>query len=438
MTKKKRYSTIGRTGLTRFGGDILEETRQELRGRRGMELYQKMSQTDAVIGAIMWVISQLTRRVRWWFEPASTSKEDVKYAEFAADCLHDMDHTWNDVLAEMLDALVYGWSWCELVYKVREEDNRIGWDKWLPIGQTSLYQWEYDTRGNLVALTQQAPPDFIPRTIPRDKSLHFKLHAPKHNPEGKSILQNAYYSWYVRSNLEQIEAIGIERDLVGLPILWLPPHILQQITDADKAAYTAYEDLITNLRRDEQEGLMMPLERDVDGNKLYDIALLSGEQGGASGAKVKVSEVIQRHDIRICMTVMADWLLIGHQQSSGSYNLVVEKGRLFSQALTTVLDSIAAEVNHRAVKQLWEYNAFPLASIPVLTHDDVDDANLGVLSQYILALSNAGLDFTGDEDLENRLRDLAELPHRTVPLPEVPDEPDKPKPNPKPNPTTEA
>ena len=37
------------------------------------------------------------------------------------------------------------------------------------------------------------------------------------NPEGRSILRNAYFSWYFEKKIAEIEGIGIARDLAGLP-----------------------------------------------------------------------------------------------------------------------------------------------------------------------------------------------------------------------------
>ncbi|WP_155274431.1 hypothetical protein [Piscirickettsia salmonis] len=44
----------------------------------------------------------------------------------------------------------------------------------------------------------------------------FRTTSRKGNPEGRSILRNAYQPWYYKKNLESIESIGIERNLVGL------------------------------------------------------------------------------------------------------------------------------------------------------------------------------------------------------------------------------
>jgi hypothetical protein len=36
------------------------------------------------------------------------------------------------------------------------------------------------------------------------------------------MLRTAYRPWFMKKRLEEFESIGIERDLAGLPIMWLP------------------------------------------------------------------------------------------------------------------------------------------------------------------------------------------------------------------------
>ncbi|MGI6498023.1 MAG: hypothetical protein ACOX0U_04265 [Oscillospiraceae bacterium] len=50
----------------------------------------------------------------------------------------------------------------------------------------------------------------------------FRTKSRKGSPEGRSILRNAYRSWYFKRRIQEIEGIGIERDLAGFPTLTAP------------------------------------------------------------------------------------------------------------------------------------------------------------------------------------------------------------------------
>lgn len=133
--------------------------------------------------------------------------------------------------------LTFGWSFHEIVYKRRAGNSRdprlnskytdglIGWQK-LPIrSQETLFRWEYDDHDNLTGMTQLPPPKYVMATIPIDKALHFRTKSRKNNPEGRSILRSAYRAWYFKRRIQEIEGVGIERDLAGLPTLTAPPGV---------------------------------------------------------------------------------------------------------------------------------------------------------------------------------------------------------------------
>lgn len=263
---------IGRIGQRRYGGIIYEEFLHELRGRRGIEAYREMSENDDVVGAILFAIEMLVKQCDWTVEPAGGTAKDREAAEFVESCMDDMQDTWIDTISEILSFLTYGWSYHEIVYKRRMghtrnprtkskyNDGLIGWRK-LPIrAQETLYQWEYDNEDNLLGMTQQPPPDYGMFTIPVEKALLFRTKSRKNNPEGRSILRNAYRSWYFKRRIQEIEGIGIERDLAGLPVIYGPENLDLCNKEDPNAAniLSGLEGTVRNIRRDEMEGVVLP------------------------------------------------------------------------------------------------------------------------------------------------------------------------------------
>lgn len=254
---------IGRVGQRRYGGIFYEEFLSELRGRKGAEVFTEMSNNDETIGAILFAIEMLVRQASWNVEPGGSTAKDREAAEFVKSCMDDMQQTWIDTISEILSFLTYGWSFHEIVYKRRmgrTKDNRtsskyddglIGWMK-LPIrSQETLYQWEYDDQDNLIGMTQMPPPDFGLITIPMNKAMLFRTRSRKDNPEGRSILRTAYRSWYFKRRIQEIEGIGIERDLAGLPVITTPEGMdIWDKDDEDMNAIRAgLEAMVKNIRR---------------------------------------------------------------------------------------------------------------------------------------------------------------------------------------------
>lgn len=342
--------------------------------------------------------------------------KDKEAAEFVKECMDDMSETWVDTISEILSFITFGWSYHEIVYKRRMgktkdkrtrskyNDGLIGWMK-LPIrAQETLYQWEYDNEDNLLGMTQLAPPDWKICTIPTEKALHFRTKSRKDNPEGKSILRNAYRSWYFKKRIQEIEGIGIERDLAGLPVIHTPQDM--DIWDREDPRmvqmYAEMEEMVKSIRRDEMEGVILP----------YDFKLELLSSGGTR--QFDTNAIIDRYDTRIAMTVLADFIFLGHQQT-GSFALSSDKTELFAVAIGAFLDIICETFNSQGIPQLIDINGRHFESItgyPKMTHGDIEDMDITKVSAFIKDMTGIGV-LVPDDGLEDYIRQVGHLPERT-------------------------
>lgn len=417
MAKATDFKAVGVTGLNRQGGYIYEEFLTELSGPRWRKVCREMAENDAMIGAILFAIEMMLRQVEWDVEPyheeAYTADgevekviqpDDQERAEFVEMCLSDMIDTWEDTVAEILTMLPWGFAPLEQTFK-RRTDGRIGWDSWSIRAQDTIEEWVWDDDGKVVGLWQVAPPDHLRVFIPIEKLLLFRTTSRKGNPEGRSILRTAYRSWYMKKNIENIEGIGVERDLAGLPVAYVPPEILSSSATTDQQALlSSIKEIVTNIRRDEQEGVVWPLAYDDNGNKIYDLALLS--TGGTRS--FDTDRIIARYDQRIAMTVLADFILLGHE-NVGSFSLSSDKTNLFSTALSAWLDSIAETINRFAIPKLFRLNGWPLDRLPCLEHGDIERVSMAELAEYVSTLTNSSV-IVADDELERHMRQQADLP----------------------------
>lgn len=408
---------IGRIGQRRYGGTIYEEFLHELRGTRGIEVYREMSENDDVVGAILFAIEMLVRQCDWNVEPGGDTAKDKEAAEFVESCMHDMQDTWTDTISEILSFLTYGWSFHEIVYKRRMgntknpttkskyTDGLIGWKK-LPIrAQETLYRWEYDNEDNLLGMTQMPPPDFGTYTIPMSKALLFRTKSRKNNPEGRSILRNAYRSWYFKRRIQEIEGIGIERDLAGLPVMHGPEglDIWNDDIEDNKQTRIALENMVKSIRRDEMEGVVLPAG--------YELELLSS--GGTR--QFDTNAIINRYDTRIAMTVLADFIFLGHSET-GSWALSSDKTELFAMAIGAFLDMICETFNSQGIPPLIDINGEHFAGIteyPKMSHGDIADVDVTKVAAFIKDMTGIGI-LVPDDGLEDYIRQVGHLPERTT------------------------
>ena len=406
---------IGRIGQKRWAGIFYEEFLRELRGRKGIEAFHEMSENDDMVGAILFSIEMLVKQADWSVEPGGSTGKDREAAEFVQSCMDDMQDTWIDTVSEILSFITYGWSFHEIVYKRRcgrtrdprtrskFTDGLIGWQK-LPIrAQDTLYQWEYDENDNLIGMTQQPPPSYDLITIPMEKALLFRTKSRKDNPEGRSVLRNAYRAWYFKRRIQELEGIGIERDLAGLPVIYGPPDTdLWNHEDPKMAAlYDSLKTIVRNIRRDQTEGVVMP-----DGFRLELVASSGSRQ-------FDTNATVNRYDSRIAMTVMADFILLGHQQV-GSFALSSDKTELFAMAIGAYLDIICQEFNNRAIPALIDINGDHFKGItdyPKLSHGDIEDRNIAEAAAYMKDMVSMGI-IVPDDGLEDFARQIGHMPER--------------------------
>ncbi len=414
---------LGVTGVKRVSGYIDEEFLPALRGRKAVRVYREMSANDSMVGALLFSIDKLIREVEWKVLPPEQTDDGTKAQEFLESCMEDMSHSWDDFIGEVLSMIIYGWSWHEIVYKKRigpwEKDPRkrskhndglIGWRK-MPIrAQETLMRWSFDESGGIRAMVQMAPPRYATTVLPIEKSILFRTSIAKGNPEGLSLLRSSYRSWYFKKRLEEFEAIGVERDLAGMPVGRVPADYLTAAKGTPQAkTVDAFKKMVRGVRRDENEGLVLPTQYDPDTKQpLFDFELMSS--GGTR--QFDTNSIIQRYEQRILMSVLADFILVGHQDT-GSYSLHTDKTGIFRAALNAITKAIADTLNRYAVPRLFAVNGWKLDELPRFEPTNVDPPALDQLAAFISSTAGAGMQWFPDPELEKYIREIARLPEMT-------------------------
>lgn len=412
------FVEFGATGLRQYSGYVREEWLRELIGRAGLLALREMRDNDPIIAAIMFAVEMLLRSVQFRMEPDGDNPEDDQAADFLESCVGDMEVAWPDLLAEILSFLQYGYDVHEIVYKIRRGDDAdprynskytdglIGWRKFAVRGQETLLHWVFDQAGDATHMVQLLPTGGPLLMVPLDKCLHFRTTPYKGNPEGRSILRSMYNYYYLKKNIQQIEAIGVARDLAGMPVVTVPAKwALPGATEADKLAYQAAKELATTINRNEQEGIVIPAVYDADKNQIFKIELLS--TGGRR--QFATTEIINRYDHGMASSMLADFITLGSGSTRGvgSFAQSRNKSDLFSVAVVGYLDLICAEFNRKAVPDILKLNG--MKGSAKLTHGDIARRDLEELGNYISNIGRAGA-LVPDTGLENHLREEAGLP----------------------------
>jgi hypothetical protein len=440
------FAELGAPGLTRFGGSVLEERLSELQGHKGWRRYREMRSNDAVIAAVFFGLVNALKQPSVRVKPASDKDPDKRVAEFVETCLDDMSFTWNDTMDLILNPVFeQGFAVPEIVYKrrlgpddetpSRYNDGLIGWRKWAPRPAESLAdgnEWIFDAHGGVRGINQQFDYDITPSTpivpkevpglnpdetqpalasIPIEKLLHFRttLH-PANTPEGMSILRPMWQSYWMSQNMMEIEGIGVERDLGGIPVIYLGQGTT--LGDDPNSDWSISKDIVTNIRVDEQHGVVIPHPKlGTVGNTGQGVLLELLSTGGRR--QWDVGNIIDRYDKRKALSALAQFIMLGMQQV-GSYALSSHQGDLFVLAAQAHLQAVAGVINRHGVRRLVELNPFPgLTGLPEVAFSPVGVPKLEELSEFVNKLVEREV-LTPDQELERHLRQVAGLPQKPI------------------------
>lgn len=418
------FDEIGTSGLRQFGGYVLEEWLTKIQGRRAAWVWREMMDNSPIVGAILFAIEWLARGVPYRVEPGNSKDA----AEFVEQCMHDMSAPWGDTVSEALSMLPYGWSYHEIVYKRRQglqerhatppsqtvgiesdlsentsnpasskyDDGKIGWRK-IPVrAQETLLRWHFDGYSGISAM-EQIDWHGGDHVIPIEKALLFRARPRRNNPEGYSVLRTAYTSYFMLKNIQQIEAIGIERDLAGLPVL-TPPDGVDIFAPSNTELLAKAQALVTGVKRDEDAGIILP----TDGWKFE---LMSS--GGSR--QIDTDEVIRRYEQRIATSMLADFVLVG-QDAVGSYAMVDIKADTFGVALDGILDMMCDVFNRYAIPRLLKMNGMDASDPPKITHGSAGRIALEKVGTFLQSLALAGAPIPWSVELLRALFLSAGLP----------------------------
>jgi hypothetical protein len=427
------FREFGVTGLRQYSGYVRDEFLPALQGRQGARVYREMSDNSATVGALIFSITQTLRKIEWRVNAASDAAPAKAEQEFVESLMHDMSHTWEDFIAEVLSMIAYGYAPHEIVYKRREgrtpeqagsgitdsagsayDDGRLGLRK-LPLrSQETVLKWFFGPNGEILGLTQMPYTGGL-RDIPIEKLLLFRPSAHKGNPEGRSVLRNSYRSWWFLKRFEEEEAIFFER-MSGVPVIYMPQQLWDAAAAGDAnatAQIDAYKRAVTNTKIGEQMGLILPSNTwpgasGAGGSsaKMFEFCLVT-PSGGRTG--IDADKVISRHRLDMLMSVLADFIELGHA-SHGTQSLAENKVDMFFSAIEGWVNSVSAVLNRYLLPRVWALNALDPNLMPELVPDLAHRIDLTSLGDYIQKLGASGMPLFPDQDLEEYLRDVAGLP----------------------------
>lgn len=402
-----KMSEAGYLGLNIFKGLSYEEQNKDLMFPQSSRVYKEMSY-HPTINAPLTLFSNLISKATWRFvPPVDATEEEKRQCELVESMMHDMETPWDEFVNDVLSVQTYGFSIHEKVYRKRLTSNGskfndgvIGWKK-LPIrAQESIENFVYDKDGNelkgvkqnvsklgLSANDRYQYRDKMEVVLPRSKFLHFRVGKHRGDPFGQSPLRNVYGFWRYLTTIEEIEATGVAKDLVGLPVLYLPPQYLSADATPEQQAIRAYyENAMRNLQMNQQSAMILPQAFDPDTKQpLFNLELLSLDGKKA----IDTAKVKEYYKTMIMTALFADVLIMG-QSSTGSFALGQIKNSLTGAAAEVLLKNIATVLNADLARQTYELNGWDTSRMGSFDFEELETADLETFSKAVQRFGATG------------------------------------------------
>lgn len=391
--KRSKVETgeIGQSGTNiQYGIITGEEYNPDLMGRRKFAKYDEMRLGNSSVSTSLEAIKLPILSAKFDVAAGSDDAADQDIADKLRYNLMTM-LDWNQFLREMLTYLDFGFSVAEEVYDAGEIDGTpmIVLSKLAYRKATSVQAWQ--TQDKQPGITQLTNAGGL-CSIPMDKLLLLSHKREGENYEGVSVLRTAYANWYYLTNYYRIDALGYERQALGVLDIEHP----ETATEKDKAKLEA---MARNIRANEQSFFLHPPKHVAQWMDMK------------AGTLKDPTKAIDHHIRQIDKNVMAQFLDIGSSGSSGAYSSSQTQFELFILAVQAIADTFVDAFNRQVVKQWVDLN-YNVKNYPKLTVAKIGDDNKNAIVEAIAKLVEAHIITPTDEDEEyfRRKYELPELP----------------------------
>lgn len=424
-----KLGEIGSAGLNIFSGVTQEELKSDLNFPNSINTYKLMTYSPAVNAALS-LKSSMVNKTQWRvIPPKDATEEEKNKAEIVSQMLfEDMDKPFGDFLSDAMTMQIFGFSVVEKVYRRRTKsagsaynDSYIAPKKLALRHQQSIQKFIFSDNGEDVIGVKQVitnTNDPLGRywkkgtevVIPRSKFLHFTAGGLSDNPFGTSPLRNVYLPWKYLSALEELEAVGIQKELHGIPVFRVPAQYMSSDAPPEqKAAFEAMKNIGRNLQAGSQSCVFLPSNMDPESRApLFNVELLSTD----GKRSFDISTVKSYYQSNIFIGLSADLLLMGNT-NTGSFSLGTIKNTLVANDVEQYVKKICNVLNEDLIREIYELNGWDVTRRCKLDYEGFEQESLDEIGKFIQRTSATSM-LTRDLDTINFVRNAIGLD----PLPE--------------------
>jgi len=399
LSREETLRIFGNTGTEHYSGYYTEELNPKWRDRERVATVDEMRKGDGAVRAILSAIKTPMLATAFKVEPASDDPRDVEIAEEADYQLKNMPgRTFESFMREALTYLDFGHSAFEICLGIRRTDGMVYLKDLAPRIQNSILKWQLtDGSPGIVQYIRNDEETegvkYGQAEIPMSKLLVFTNEKEGDDITGQSLLRSAYIHYKMKNGTYRVQAIGIERTAIGLPVGKLP-------ADYGAEDKTALEESLKNIRANSQQFLVLPPGFEFE---------FATPRGNPLGSTVK--EAIDHHNRMILLSVLAEFLDLG-SGATGSFALSKDQKSLMLEKAEEHLKYVCSRISEKVIKDIVDYNYKGVEAYPRLVFQPLGTIDFDEMSQVLERLANSGYIDPGEEGVQEWLRTMFKMPRQ--------------------------
>lgn len=371
--------------------------------QQALRVYKEMEDGDTSFDVALRAAKVPIQGASFFVQPFDEKEINQEIAEFVRfNIFESTSRPFVLVLEDILRMFNDGFSCLEQVWERREwTPRRTGANrkKYTMLRNLAvrpaitISEIKYDNNGGPLSLIHnaiRADNSVEEVELKIDQLLVFTFCANGGDLMGKPLGRTAYQPWYFKKELYKIDAVGHERNHLGIPEWDLPE--TYSTADVD----SAWEQ-VTNVRTNEKTGVVVPPG--------HGFKLVRPEGGQIPD----IMPSIEHHDGKILLNVMAQFMLLGltgggGRATSGSH---VD---MFQKAMKYIANYICGVFNLYLVPKLvgYNFNTSEFPKVRVRNIGETKDIQMWAAAHANLVTAKA---ITVDEDTENWYRENLDMPY---------------------------
>jgi hypothetical protein len=417
--------TAGKGGATAYGGYLVERERSpSIAGKAKYRTYSDILANTSIVAAGTRYFLNILGKSSWSVEPATDSQGKElngakEVADFIESCMCDMTTPWSKVIRRAAMFRYFGFSIQEWTAKRRDVDGKLGMLDVEARPQSTIERWDLDDNGSVLGCWQLPELAAGEIYLPRKKIIHLVDDSLNDSPEGLGILRHLVKTVERLTAYEELEQVGYETDLRGIPIARAPLTQLREMERQGKLTAPEATKLLGPLTRflgnhirNEKSGLLMDSatfittdDKQAPSNeKMWDVSLLQGDASGQG----EVANAINRLNRELATVLGTDHLLLG-SDGTGSLALGTMKVTDFYMTVTSCQNDIRDAYNRDFVGALCTLNGIPKELWPKLKTEDVQFKDVAMMATTLKDMAAAGAVLPPDDPAIGEMRDLLGL-----------------------------